>query len=184
MKKRLRPVLTYANVTATLALCLALGGGAAYAAQLGKNSVGPKQLRKNAVTGPKVKDGSLLAQDFRPGQLPAGARDPQGIAGAPGATDVVVRYGEEGKPKEGEEGQSNARCLPGETLTGGGFDFFDDEPAEFAYTLEADRPSVEPEPFVYPAPGDAAAASGWFVAMQNESSGTFYFRTYALCARP
>ena len=45
MRKRLRARLTYANVIATLALFLALGGGAAYAASLGKNSVGTKQLK-------------------------------------------------------------------------------------------------------------------------------------------
>jgi hypothetical protein len=81
MQKRLRPRLTYANVIATLALFLALGGGAAYAASLGKNTVGTKQLKKNAVTGAKVKDGSLSAGDFIAGQLPAGERGPQGPRG-------------------------------------------------------------------------------------------------------
>jgi len=33
-------------------------------------------LRKNAVTGAKVKDGSLSAGDFKAGQLPAGERGP------------------------------------------------------------------------------------------------------------
>ena len=54
--KRLRPKLTYANVVATLALFIAVGGASAFAAsQLGKNTVGPKQLKKNAVTTAKVK---------------------------------------------------------------------------------------------------------------------------------
>ncbi len=61
----LRPKLTYSNVVSTICLFLLLGGGAAYAAShLGKNSVGPKQLRKNAVTGPKVKDHSLTGRDI------------------------------------------------------------------------------------------------------------------------
>jgi hypothetical protein len=61
---RLTDKLTYANVVSTLCLFLLLGGGAAYAAShLGKNSVGTKQLRKNAVTGPKVKDQSLTGHD-------------------------------------------------------------------------------------------------------------------------
>ena len=54
--KRLRPKLTYANVVATLALFIAVGGASAFAAsQLGKNTVGPKQLKKNGVTTAKVK---------------------------------------------------------------------------------------------------------------------------------
>jgi hypothetical protein len=47
---KLKPHLTYANVVATLALIVAVSGGAtAVAVGLGKGSVGPKQLRKGAV---------------------------------------------------------------------------------------------------------------------------------------
>lgn len=61
----LRSRLSYANVVATVALVLALGGASAFAAtQLGKNSVGAKQLKKNAVTGEKVRNGSLSAVDI------------------------------------------------------------------------------------------------------------------------
>jgi hypothetical protein len=191
MEKWLRPRLTYANVIATLTLFLALGGGAAYAAShLGRNSVGTRQLKKNAVTGAKVRDGSLLAGDFRAGELPRGERGAageRGPQGAPGATSVVVRYGEESKPKNGEEGESNARCLAGEAVTGGGLGFLEDEPANSGYIVQANRPSSEVEiegEIVYPVPNDGSAASGWLVAMANESGGTFEFRAYALCARP
>lgn len=182
----MRAKLTYANVIATLALCLALGGGVAYGAnQLAKNSVGTKQLKKNAVTAAKVKDGSLLAADFKAGQLPTGERGPQG---APGATSVVVRYGVEGKPKDGESDLSFARCLPGEAVVGGGYDFSDGEgPEDFQYSVTADRPSIEAESEgnpVWLAPPDGIAATGWLVAMDNETSDTFYFNVYVLCARP
>ena len=50
--KRFRPRLTYANVIASLALFVALGGSAV-AAGLAKNSVGPNQLKKGAVTAAK-----------------------------------------------------------------------------------------------------------------------------------
>jgi hypothetical protein len=56
--------LTYANVMATVAVFIALGGGAYAATQVKKNSVGTKQLKNNAVTGAKVKDGSLSAIDI------------------------------------------------------------------------------------------------------------------------
>jgi hypothetical protein len=195
MRNRLRPRLTYANAIATLALFLALGGGAAYAAStLGKNSVGSRQLKKNAVTGAKVKDGSLLATDFKVGQLPGGERGPvgergpQGAPGAPGATSVVTRYGYEGKPKEGETGQSFASCPPGETVTGGGFEIFG-EPEGVEYELLSSGPTageaeVEGD-VVYTPPADGSPATGWRVLIVNgEPSDTVFFRAYAMCARP
>lgn len=51
--------LNYANVMATIALFVALGGSAYAAVQLPKNSVGPRQLKKNAVTTAKVKNGAI-----------------------------------------------------------------------------------------------------------------------------
>jgi hypothetical protein len=49
MKHRFRPKPTYANVVASLALFLALGGAAVAATALPRRSVGPSQLRPNAV---------------------------------------------------------------------------------------------------------------------------------------
>lgn len=61
----MRRHLTYANVASTLCLFLVLAGGTAIAAShLAKNSVGPRQLRPGAVTGAKVKDGSLTGSDI------------------------------------------------------------------------------------------------------------------------
>jgi hypothetical protein len=79
------------NVVGFIALFIALGAGA-YAAGLPKDSVKSKQIKagavKNsdladdAVTSPKVADGSLLGKDFAPGQLPAGSPDtPQDVLG-------------------------------------------------------------------------------------------------------
>ena len=53
---RLRGKLAYANVCATLALFLALAGGTAFAATqlLPRNSVGARQLKRGAVTPPKL----------------------------------------------------------------------------------------------------------------------------------
>ncbi len=47
----MRSRLTYSNVIATLALFLALGGGAVAALKLRKNSVGSKQIKPDAVKG-------------------------------------------------------------------------------------------------------------------------------------
>ena len=67
---RMRPKLTYANVVATLALFIAIGGASAFAAsQLGKNSVGPKQLRKNSVRTAKIKKEAITAAKVKKGTL-------------------------------------------------------------------------------------------------------------------
>ena len=60
---------TYANVASTLALVLVVSGGAYAATQLPKHSVGTKQIKPNAVTAKKVRNGSLKAADMKAGQL-------------------------------------------------------------------------------------------------------------------
>jgi hypothetical protein len=78
--RRLRP--SPAMVVACIALLFAMTGAGYAAGMLGPNTVGTKQLKKNAVISTKVKNRSLLAVDFKAGQLPKG--DP-GAPGAPGA---------------------------------------------------------------------------------------------------
>ena len=76
------------NLVAYIALFVALSGSAFAAAQaVAPNSVGTPQLKNNAVTTLKVKNGTLLKADFKAGQLqpgPAGPAGPQGPAGAAG----------------------------------------------------------------------------------------------------
>jgi hypothetical protein len=86
----MRPRLTYANVVASLALFVALGGSSYAALELANGSVKKKHLATNSVVSKKVKDASLLAQDFAPGQLPAGPRGPQGPAGSPDSPAGVL----------------------------------------------------------------------------------------------
>lgn len=54
MLTRLKPHLSYANVMATVAVFLALGGGAFAAVKLQKNSVKTKIIKNGAVTEPKL----------------------------------------------------------------------------------------------------------------------------------
>jgi hypothetical protein len=119
MGKR-REGLGFADVVSVVALLLALGLGTAWAAtSLVKNEVKSKHIAKggvkaqdlanNAVTSPKVRDGSLLGEDFAAGQLPAGEPGPPGPPGSAGqdatnlfayvadpnaATPASVGYGE------------------------------------------------------------------------------------------
>ncbi len=60
----LRAKLTYANVMASLAVFLVLGGATAWAA-LGNNTVGTKQLKNNAVTTKKVKNKAVTAAKIK-----------------------------------------------------------------------------------------------------------------------
>jgi hypothetical protein len=94
----MRAHLSYANVMATVAVFIALGGGAYAAGVLPVNSVGTKQLKKNAVTSAKVKDRSLTAKDFKAGQLKAGPTGPAGAAGANGAAGTPGKDGAKGDP--------------------------------------------------------------------------------------
>src|SRR3954467_13301635 len=98
MFSKLRPGLTYGNVIATLALFLALGGGAYAALKLPKDSVGARQIKKNAVRSSKVKDASLLKSDFKPGELPAAQAGPKGDNGDNG-----------GKGDKGDKGETGDR---------------------------------------------------------------------------
>ena len=84
--------LTYANVAATLALFLALGGAAYAATQLPKNSVGTKQLKKGAVTAAKINVKTRNA--LRGAAGPAG---PQGKTGKTGKTGAKGATGPQGK---------------------------------------------------------------------------------------
>jgi hypothetical protein len=93
---KLKSGLTYANVMATIAVFLALGGGAYAALKLPKNSVGPQQIKKGAVSSSKIKDASLLIEDFKAGQVPAGRpgeRGPKGDTGGAGAQGVQGERG-------------------------------------------------------------------------------------------
>lgn len=66
-----RPKLSYANVIATIALFVALGG-AAVAAGLPKNSVGAKQLKRSAVTTKALHNKAVTAGKIAPQAVTAG----------------------------------------------------------------------------------------------------------------
>lgn len=69
--RRFVPRPTYANVIATIALFVALGG-VAVAAGLPKNSVGVKQLKRGAVTPVKIRKGAVTSGKLAPGAVTPG----------------------------------------------------------------------------------------------------------------
>ena len=91
MLARLRAHLTYANVLATFAVFVVLGGGAYAAVTLPKNSVGTKQIKNGAVTKAKLARGLSTAG-------PKGDTGPQGIAGPKGDTGAPGAAGAAGAP--------------------------------------------------------------------------------------
>jgi hypothetical protein len=136
-----RPKLSYANVTATLAVFLSLGGVSYAAVEIPRNSVGTPQLRDGAVDSAKIKDGALQYEDFGFGETPAGLEGPRGpkgvrgargpkgakgatgaagAAGAPGATDVRVRTATSAITAQNIPATAVAQCQTGERAVGGG----------------------------------------------------------------
>jgi hypothetical protein len=85
--------LTYANVTATLALFVALGG-TSYAAV----KITGKDVANSSLTTKDVKNRSLLGRDFKLGQLPAGLPGAQGAKGDRGAQGLRGVPGDDGAP--------------------------------------------------------------------------------------
>jgi hypothetical protein len=101
MHRRIRPRLTYANVASSLALFIAMSGGAVYAA----DRIGGDEIESNAIRDRHVAKNSIGASELENNANGTFARirtTTQGID--PGARDTVI-----------------ARCQPGEIAVGGGY---------------------------------------------------------------
>jgi hypothetical protein len=189
---RLRRHLTYANVMATLGVFLALGGVSYAALKLPKNSVGSKQIKKNAVTGTKVKNGSLKPGDFAAGSLPAGPQGPQGLPGAKGdkgdkgATGtfgaITVQFNEAtADMANGAELSLDVHCPAGQIAIGGGVrgDLTNSELTK----VTASRPIISTSNSG--APGDDGTFTGWRGTFVNENNGTgIRPDVWVVCATP
>jgi hypothetical protein len=116
---------SHGTVIAYVALFVALGGSA-FAFNLGKNSVGTKQLRKNAVTavkiksnavnGGKVEDGSLTGVDLANGTIPGAKLDLGSLGTVPSATQAGDAHTLDGQSAEQISAASKLRCASGMTL--------------------------------------------------------------------
>jgi hypothetical protein len=96
----MRSKLTYANVTASLALFVALGGVSWAAVTLPAHSVGTRELKGSAVTSGKIANGAVrrvdLATDALPQQGPAGPAGATGATGARGPAGPTGATGPQG----------------------------------------------------------------------------------------
>jgi hypothetical protein len=100
----IRSRLTFANVTSLVALFVALGGSSYAALQHPENSVGPRHLKTNSVTSPKVKRG-IAASERLPKVAALAVAGPSGSPGTAGSTGHTGGAGEQGPP--GERGPSH-----------------------------------------------------------------------------
>ena len=119
---RLRPP-SPALVIACLALAVALSGGAyAVSTALPRNSVGPAQLKANAVNSAKVQNRSLRAADFGIGQIPKGPQGPAGAAGpqGPPGTSGVQQISSTGPSNSTGPKSFQVDCPSGKRAIGGG----------------------------------------------------------------
>lgn len=78
MISAVRQRITYSNVIATMALFIALGG-VAVAAGLPKNSVGPKQLKRGAVTAAKIRKQAVTTAKLANGAVTIGKLGPNSV---------------------------------------------------------------------------------------------------------
>jgi Collagen triple helix repeat (20 copies) len=135
----LRRHLTYANVAATLALFLALGGAAYAATQLPKNSVGTKQLRNGAVTAAKI--AKQTRRQLQGSRGPAGPQGHQGKIGKTGAKGTTGARGATGATgAKGESGEGPAFEVFGtlKSIEAGGNAVVAENLAAGAYAISAD----------------------------------------------
>ena len=88
--RTIRSKLTYANVMATVAVFIALGGTAYAATQLKKNSVGTKQIKNQAVTAAKIKNGAITGAQVQSGSLTGTQINASTLGTVPSATKAAT----------------------------------------------------------------------------------------------
>jgi hypothetical protein len=191
--------LSYANLIASLALFVAMGGVSWAAVTLPAGSVGSRQLKSNAVSSAKVLDHSLLAKDFKSGQLPRGLpgvpgspgvpgpkgdpgapgpRGEQGPTGDPGASNpksVVVRRATTVVRAPGGVALFQVQCALGERAVGGGASL---TTSGAAASLEQSFPIGDGAVRL----GEGDTPTGWESLIRNDSDATTDATGYAVCA--
>jgi hypothetical protein len=158
-------------MVACLALAVALSGGAyAVSTALPRNSVGPAQLKANAVNSAKVKDRSLRSVDFATGQIPAGPTGPAGPAGpqGPSGTSGVQQISSTSVSNSSPVKSFQLDCPSGKRAIAGGGTLTGTTTNTF---LSTSRPSD--------------AGTGWIAAGQEASAGNagnWAVQTWVVCA--
>lgn len=127
--RAIRSKLNYANVVATIAIFLALGGGAAFAAskirtsQIAKNAIKKNQLAKNSVTKDDFAKGALIVSSA------TGSGTLLNVAPTPPAVNIPI-------PLTGKTSFTSKKGRVGEVM------------AEVKGTVQAAAPPAGCDPFI------------------------------------
>ncbi len=178
-----------AVVLAGIALLVALGGTSYAAIVLPANSVGTRQLQNSAVNSVKVKDRSLLARDFAPGQIPAGPAGPtgpQGPAGPAGATGpagaaagaIVHLTSLAAAP--GTTTSGVAACASGQKATGGGA-YLNGNTTDTDH-LTTSAPVVPTGGSTFNTVAEGGTATGWYASMYSSGPVSRTLTVYVICS--
>ena len=180
-----------ALVVACLALFVSLGGTSlAVVNALPRNSVGAAQIRNNAVNSLKIKNGTLLALDFKAGQIAKGDKGDKGDAGAAGAKGDTGAKGDKGDtgpnpaataivrqasgPLSTTTSEAVVSCNGDERAVGGG--------AAWSSSVAPGNPAVITD---MPSPGgDGTVPIGWRAVVKNmAASGSVSGRVFVVCVK-
>jgi hypothetical protein len=167
---RIRP--TYSSVTATLALFIALGGGAYAATSLPARSVGSAQLKKNAVTRAKIKNNAVNGSKVAANALTGADIKETTLGDVPHATSAAaidkLTYKTAVGTAPGDAGPpagATATCDVGQHVVGGG--------------VRVNDPAISFIDDSYPDVGNTA----WSGRAQTVSGAPpVAFTVYAICA--
>ena len=175
MAQRIRFRPTYSSVTSTLALFVALSGGAYAATALEANSVGPRHIKKSAVERAKIKnnaidsskilDNVVSGSDIKESTLekvPAATLADKATSAA--ALDRVVYRSAAGSAPPFNGNSATAGCEPGLRAIGGGVQVAD--PFN-AFIVDG-----------YPDAGNTA----WTGRVGNSSGNPIGFTVFVICA--
>jgi hypothetical protein len=162
--------LTYANVIATIALFLALGGSA-YAVTAGKNTVKSKSIAKGAVKTSDIANKAVSAKKLKPGAVPANAIAANSI-NADKLGSVVTRKATVSL-LDNTTNTATVYCKTGEQLLGGGSSAVAGDVFEDASTPT--QVNNDPE--------EGAPAQGWRATYTNPAGGsaTATIFSWAIC---
>jgi hypothetical protein len=182
-----------ALVVATLALLFALTGtGIAAVAALPRNSVGTKQLRNGAVVSSKVRNHSLLARDFKRGQLPRGPVGPAGPAGPPGPKGPAGPPGSSGNLAvsvheadaavgPGRRAFAIAACQSGQRAVGGGVYLADSTP-DNQDAIMRNAPVVSTGGTAFKLLTAGQTPNAWYGQAYNAGTNGATVHVYVICA--